>query len=374
MKVAIVTEGLSSGGAERSAGFLAEGFARRGLEVSFVTVNAGDNPFYRPPAGCSHVDLGLVRSRMPLVKRHLCFHSTLYRKLKETLLSRKPDIVVALGTKLNVQVLQALKGTGIPVVISERGDPEKGRLEWIYRVLRKALYPEATALVCLTAYAAGSYGKRLPGLKAVVIPNPLFPHFERTSTREEAPSTVPGRPFILSVGRLSKQKNFSLLLEAFARLAPRYPEWDLVIHGEGKHGPELKSLAGKLGLGGRVSWPGVTMKLGSVYREAGLYVQPSLYEGFCNTLLEALAHGKAVVATRWGGVEDLVTDGTNGLLALMEPEALAAAMDRLLASEELRKLLGEKAREARDLFAPERVLDRWMELLEECCEAKLSSR
>jgi len=374
VKAAIVTEGLSSGGAERSAGFLAEGFASRGLGVSFVTVNAGVNPFYRPPAGCSHFDLGLVRSQMPLVKRHLCFHSTLYRKLKETLLDRKPDIVVALGTKLNVQVIQALKGTGIPVVISERGDPEKGRLEWIYRVLRKALYPEASTLVCLTNYAAGSYGKMLPGLKAVVIPNPLFPHFEKTSTWEEPPSAGPARPFILSVGRLSKQKNFPLLLRAFAFVAPRYPEWDLVIHGEGKQGPELKSLAEKLGLGRRVSWPGVTLKLGPVYQGAGLYVQPSLYEGFCNTLLEALAHGKAVVATRWGGVEDLVTDGTNGLLAPMEPRALAAAMDRLLASEEMRKQLGEKARESRDLFSPERIMDRWVDVLEECCEEKRSSR
>ena len=73
-------------------------------------------------------------------------------------------------------------------------------------------------------------------------------------------------------------------------------------------------------------------------------------------------------------MEDLVTDGTNGLLVPMEPEALAAAMDRLLANEELRKRLGEKARESRILFAPERILDRWTELLEECCKVKFSSR
>jgi len=58
----------------------------------------------------------------------------------------------------------------------------------------------------------------------------------------------------------------------------------------------------------------------------------------------------------------------------MEPRALAAAMDRLLASEEMRKQLGEKARESRDLFSPERIMDRWMDVLEECCEEKRSSR
>jgi len=371
VKAAIVTEGLSSGGAERSACFLAEGFARRGLDVSFVTIHAGENPFYSPPPGCSHIDLGLVRSRMPLVKRHLCFHLALYRKLRETLLGRNPDIVVSLGTKLNVQVIQALEGTGIPVVISERGDPSAGRLEWTYRLLRRALYRRANALVCLTSYAAGVYAAMLPGLRTEVIPNPLFPHFERTSTREEAPSAGPGRPFILSVGRLSKQKNFPLLLEAFARLAPRYPQWDLVIHGEGKQERTLEELAARLGVADRVSWPGVTLDLGPVYERAGLYVQSSLYEGFCNTLLEALAHGKAVAATKWGGVEDLVTDGVNGLLAPMEPIGLAGTMDRLLADEKLREKLGKRARESSARFSPGEILDRWAKLLEEVSKIRI---
>ena len=367
MRAAIVIEGLESGGAERSACFLAEGFAGRGIDVSFVTVNLGENPFYKPPESCRLIDLGLARERMPLLKRHLFFHSTLYRKLKGTLLELKPDIVVSLGTKLNVMTLQALEGSGIPAIISERGDPENGRIEWTYRALRKALYPRASTVVCLTSYASGFYRKRFPAVKSVVIPNPLFPHFSLDPATDSACPVFGKRPFILSVGRLSKQKNFPLLLEAFARLAPRYPGWDLVIHGEGKQGTALKALAKRMGVEERVSWPGVTLDLSPAYRNAGLYVQASLYEGFCNTLLEALAHGKAVVATRWNGVEDLVTDGSNGLLAPMEPGELARAMERLLSDDELRKKLGEKARESRDRFAPERVLDCWMELLEEAC-------
>jgi len=117
----------------------------------------------------------------------------------------------------------------------------------------------------------------------------------------------------------------------------------------------------------RVSWPGVTLDLSPIYRSAGFYVQSSLYEGFCNTLLEALAHAKAVVATRWNGVEDLVTDGSNGLLSAMEPGELARTMERLLSEDGLREKLGEKARESRERFSPERVLDCWMELLNELC-------
>lgn len=367
MRAAIVIEGLGSGGAERSACFLAEGLAGRGVDVAFVTVNTGETPFYNPPEGCDRIDLGLARERMPLLKRHLFFHTTLYRELKQNLLACRPDIVVSLGTKLNVLVLQALEGTGIPAVISERGDPEKGRVEWTYRALRKALYPRAWAIVCLTSYASGFYRKSFAAVKSVVIPNPLFPHFSLDPALDSS-CPVPGkRPFILSVGRLSKQKNFPLLLDAFARLAPRHPGWDLVIFGEGKQGAALRALAKRMGVEDRVSWPGVTLDLSPVYGNAGLYVQPSLYEGFCNTLLEALAHGKAVVATRWNGVEDLVSDGSNGLLALMEPGELARTMERLLSDDELRKKLGEKARESRERFAPERVLDCWMELLEEAC-------
>lgn len=367
MRAAIVTEGLESGGAERSACFLAEGLATHGVDVAFITVNTGEKPFYDPPKGCNLVDLGLARKRMPFLERHLSFHSTLYRKLKENLRANRPDIVVSLGTKLNVHVLQALKGTGIPAVVSERGDPVTGRLEWAYRALRKALYPRARAIVCLTSYAAGFYGKGFPAVKSVVIPNPLFPHFGKVASRPGDLPAIPARPFILSVGRLSKQKNYPLLLEAFSCLASRYPEWDLVIHGEGKQEASLKALARRMRLVDRVAWPGVTLDLAPVYEKAGLYVQPSLYEGFCNTLLEALAHGKAVVATRWNGVEDLVTDGSNGLLAPMEPGELARTMDRLLSDEVLRGKLGEKARESRERFSPERVLERWMELLSEAC-------
>ncbi len=367
MRAAIVIEGLESGGAERSACFLAEGLARQGVDVAFITVNTGENPFYKPPEGCDRIDLGLARKRMPLLERHLFFHATLYRKLKQHLLACGPDIVVSLGTKLNVQVLQALEGTGIPAVVSERGDPGKGRVEWAYLALRKALYPQARAIVCLTSYASGFYRKSFPAVKSVVIPNPLFPHFGLEPALDSAYPALGKRPFILSVGRLSRQKNFPLLLEAFARLAPRHPGWDLVIHGEGKQEAALKALARQMGVGERVFWPGVTLDLSPVYRNAGFYVQPSLYEGFCNTLLEALAHGKAVVATRWNGVEDLVTDGLNGLLAPMEPGGLAGAMERLLSDDKLREKLGEKARESRDRFSPERVLECWMELLNEAC-------
>lgn len=367
MRAAIVIEGLRAGGAERFSCFLAEGLAGRGADVSFVTVNAAESSFYCPPEDCRLVDLGLDRGKMPLLEKHLFFHSDLYRKLKESLLKRRPDIVVSLGTKLGVMTLKALEGSGIPAIVSERGDPEKGRIEWIYRALRKALYPQARAVVCLTSFAAGYYAKKLPGIKTVVIPNPLFPHFGRILSEPRNPPENPGRPFILSVGRLSKQKNYPLLLDAFASLASRHPGWDLVIHGEGKQEADLKLLAKRLGLKDRIRWPGVTLDLGPVYEAAGIYVQSSLYEGFCNTLLEALSHGKPVVATRWGGVEDLVSDGKNGLLAPMEPVGLAKAIDRLLSDPELRVKLGERARESRDRFTPKKVLDDWIALLNEVC-------
>ncbi len=368
MRVSIVVEGLCSGGAERSACFLAEGFRQRGLDVSFVTVNAGENPFHLPPDDCESVDLGLVRAQMPFLPRHLAYHATLFRELRDSLLALRPDLVVSFGTKLNVMVLQALRGTAIPVIVSERGDPVTGRIEWTYRALRKILYPRAKAIVCLTSYAAGIYAKSLPGTRIVVIPNPLFPHFKQAGAETLPPRS--GRPFILSVGRLSKQKNYPLLLEAFARLAPRYPDWDLVIYGEGKQAPPLKTLAGRLCIGERVFWPGVTLDLGPVYESAGLYVQPSLYEGFCNTLLEALAYGKAVAATNWGGVRDLVADGENGLLSPMEPLALAGVLDRLLADRTLRERLGAEARKSRERFTPGRIMDKWMDLAGEVTDSR----
>src|SRR5439155_274446 len=134
------------------------------------------------------------------------------------------------------------------------------------------------------------------------------------------------RPYVAAVGRLVPQKGFDVLLEAFARLDA--PEVDLLIAGDGPERRRLEALRERLGLGARVHLLGAVDRatVASLYRGARLVACPSRWEGLPLVCLEAMASGRAVVASRVDGIPDAVGDGETGLLVPPEdPVALAAA-------------------------------------------------
>lgn len=155
-------------------------------------------------------------------------------------------------------------------------------------------------------------------------------------------------PRILALGRLHPVKDFPLLLRAAARLRAAGVPFRLFLGGEGPEGERLAREARTLGLRGRVRLlggvaPALTPAL---YRRVDLFVLSSRSEGLPVVLLEAMATGLPVVATRVGGVPECVGDGETGLLVPPgDPEALAGALRRLLVDPERRARLGRAARE-----------------------------
>jgi glycosyltransferase involved in cell wall biosynthesis len=155
-------------------------------------------------------------------------------------------------------------------------------------------------------------------------------------------------PVVLSVARQYRRKDTRSLLEAFARLRESHPEARLRIVGGGPELPRLRARARELGLGERVTFLGELPDDGAVRREylaADVFCLPSLQEGFGIAYLEAMAAGLPVVATRTTAVPEVVPDGEVGLLVPpRDPDALAAALARLLDDEPLRRRLGEAGR------------------------------
>ena len=158
----------------------------------------------------------------------------------------------------------------------------------------------------------------------------------------------PGVPVIGSVGKLAVGRGFELLLKAAARLETRA---HVVVVGHGEHQPKLQALASVLEISGRVHWAGHRDEsLPDLYASMDIFVFPAPGSDWGHRAIsEAQACGRPVIAARWPGVEDLIHDGTTGLIADRTPPGMAAAIDQLLAGPEgARRLVEAASRAAED--------------------------
>ena len=180
----------------------------------------------------------------------------------------------------------------------------------------------------------------VPRRKLFFVPNPVV--LPTVSTRQSS-----GKRAILSVGQLSHQKAQDVLLEAFAQVVAKKAEWNLVIVGDGPRKQDLLEQASSLGIADRVEWADWTSDIGSYYKNAGIFVLPSRYEGMPNVLLEAMSFGlPSIVTDASPGPLEHVVDGENGLVVPVEDvNRLASAIVRLAESCDLRDRLGTAARE-----------------------------
>ncbi len=229
--------------------------------------------------------------------------------------------------------------TGVPQVLSLQEAalpsdvPENVRL---FRMLVRA----ADAVAACSAEAA-AYATRVGQARLVrVVPNGYDP----AELAAGQPFPHP-RPYVLGVGRLERQKGFDLLIEALARLARR--DVDLLLAGEGTAERALRELAGARGVGTRVRFLGTTDRPTTValLRGAAVVACPSRFEGLPLVCVEALAAGRPLVGTTVNGIPEIVVHEETGLTVPPDdPAALAAALERLLATPALAATLAARGR------------------------------
>lgn len=340
-RIAIVTSGLGAGGAEQVIAQIARHWSDADHDVEIVTFDRpGDLVFNDFPAGVTLHRLGVQG-----VARRVT-------ALRLLLARRKPDLVVSFLTKINLVAALACMGTGIRLICSERNNPERQQAHPLWNVALRAAYRRADAIVCQTDAVRRCFTPALRG-RLVTIANPVpLPDVARPAE--------PGTR-ISAVGRLTHQKGFDRLLNAFATLARRHPTWTLDIWGEGPDRAALEARIGAFDLTGRVHLRGLSPQPRSWVGETDIFVLSSRYEGFPNALGEAMAAGLPVVAMDCDfGPADMVDHGRSGLLVAEDSDAaLAEQIEVLIADPELRERLGRGARIAMDRFRAERILRQW---------------
>jgi N-acetylgalactosamine-N,N'-diacetylbacillosaminyl-diphospho-undecaprenol 4-alpha-N-acetylgalactosaminyltransferase len=270
----------------------------------------------------------------------------------------EPDVVLSFLTRSNIAAVIACRALSIPVLISERVNTSshlgKGVGAQVARLLVRYCYPLARRIVAVSRGVAddlaSSFG--VAREKLVVIANPIDLDNIRGQGRA-TPSIVPVRPYIFAMGRLVRNKNFSMLIEAYARAGMSE---DLLILGEGPERSNLLALVERLGLQGRVHMPGFCANPFAVLQHAELFVLPSSAEGFPNSLLEAMALGVPVLSTNClsGPAEVLaekareeipegVTDAAHGILVTTDHVEHMADGLRAMSDANRRRCYAEKA-------------------------------
>jgi GalNAc-alpha-(1->4)-GalNAc-alpha-(1->3)-diNAcBac-PP-undecaprenol alpha-1,4-N-acetyl-D-galactosaminyltransferase len=362
MHLVLVISSLRAGGAERVMTTLAGAWAERGHQVELVTTHDGCKPPHYPVS--SAVQLRSVDPQLSGLRKQ----PAIFRALRDLIKTSRPDIVVSFLNYTNIMTLAACRGLGVPVIVSERTDPSINRIGPLWSLLRRILYRSATRLVVQTQASAMRFEVFAPG-RVRVVPNPIqlpvsVPERYLPGERASADATA---PTVIAIGRLTPVKGFDLALRAMAMLPQELDQWRLVILGEGPSRNELTSLRDQLGLKERVDLLGLVPDPLPWLRRADIFLLSSRSEGFPNALCEAMAAGLSVVAADCpSGPADIITPGVDGLLVPSEdPAAIAAALERLMTSPELRERLAHKAQDVASRYTLDNIMTAWDDILNE---------
>lgn len=368
MKLLIFIYSLSSGGAERVTVNLANHWAGKGWDIAVVTLAPQSNDFYELHLAVKRISLELAGDSGNVLTG-LWQNLRRVMALRRVLRQIKPDI--ALGMMATANILLALATWGLPQVCaigSERIHPPQFPLGALWERLRCNTYGRLAAVMALTSESADWLKAHTGARRVPVIPNAVTWPLPIPALGIAVESLCQsGRRLLLAVGRLDAQKGFDVLQDVFTNLAARYPDWDLVILGEGPQRATLQDHVRSAGLAERILLPGRAANVRDWYERADLYVLSSRFEGFPNTLVEAMSYGLAVVSFDCDtGPRDIVRHEVDGLLVPPGDVAgLTAALDRLMGDADLRQRFAKRAVEVRERFSMERIAGMWEKLFEE---------
>lgn len=358
LKIVFHLNCLEQGGAERVVTTLANRFVCD-HDVIIATEWVAENE-YEIDKRIQRVHVGLTEKQeargrlLKIIDRNL--------NLRKFLKKEQPDIVIAFAQKANYRALIATLGTKIPVIVSVRTNPYLHYTHLSDKLLIPFLYPKAAGNVFQTVGAKEFFSQKVQD-KSKIILNPIHPKYLNV------PKPLSREKVVVQSGRIVDFKNQYMLIEAFALVHEKHPDYVLKIFGaDSKDGTweSLEECIKKHQAKDYVFLMGGSSSLEKDLPGASLFAFSSDWEGLPNALMEAMAMGLPIVATDCpcGGPATLITNEENGLLVpIKDKEAMAAGMNRLIEDRELAERLGEKAREIIEIANTEAICKQWEEYI-----------
>lgn len=342
-KIAFILGSMGRGGAERVISILSKDFAERGwtTHIGLLLFNVVD--YALDPTTKVFDFTGNVSSRIKRVPYWL-------KNLRHYIKNEKPDVIVSFAARINVLVLLAALGTRTKVIVSERNDPSCDGRGIVAKILVRLLYPLSKKIIFQTKRSLNYFPKSFLK-KSVVIPNPISVACLASEQKKKK---------IVSVGRLTKQKNHALLIRAFAEVSKEYPEHELYIYGDGELLDELKSLSVQMSVGSKVHFEGNVPNVHERIADAEFFVLSSDYEGLSNALLEAMMMGLPCISTNCAGADEYIENEKSGFLVPVgDKEELVKVIKRCLMKPLFLSTISKNAVKSVSCLQKEIVLKKW---------------
>lgn len=349
--ICLVAPSLQVGGIERSLTTLSVHFVKRGYKVVYIACRAG----------CHFYDLSpQVIFREPSFSFNastFCKIISYYRMIRfvrKQFKEFEPDAILSFGDIINPVALLANRGLRYPIFISDRTSPKQnlGRLK---NFMKHLTYSKATGIIAQSSSAA-DYKRLVFGnnINLRVIPNSL--------RKISDDIVLDKKKWVIGVGRLSREKGFDRLIEAFAKVKG-HDDWQLVLAGAGPVMEQLKLQAKVLGVASRVQFLGKSKDVDVLFKQSMLFVIPSRFEGFPNALCEAMASPLPCIAFD-SIAADLIENHVNGVVVRDgDIQGLADEMIKLMDDKSLREKYAANAIHIRERLDPDIIGDEFLDFI-----------
>lgn len=353
MKIVFVTPGMTFGGAERVISILANIWCDMGHDVSMFITATNREPVYK-------LNEKINVEYFADYNEKGISHFKLISAIRKFVNKEKADSVISFMNDVCAYTIVALMGTGIPVIYSERNDPNKTNQGKVEKLCRKIVEIGAKHIVFQTNGARSCYSEKVQRKSSIIL-NPV--DLNKIPVRKVDDINYYE---IVSVARLEPQKNQELLIDAFNTVNKKHKDAVLRIFGEGSLRNKLQNRIDELGLTDKVYLMGAKTDVLDWIKKSFCFVLSSDFEGLPNSLIEAMCMGMPCISTDCspGGARELLGEDKGIVVPCGNKEELAEAIDLYLEKKEIAMQYGEAAYELREEIDCNVIAKKWMKLME----------